>query len=230
MKSVTFRRAERVSVDGGPGVITYLDETGEIIFIDVRSLIEEIGLPLIEETDRLANDPDLINHLCLSKDYSYVDGYKQTSLFMPLNYANDYLYSIPIRELRPDAAGNLQMYRERFAVEADRHWSRLEMSVAVQNPLEVRISLIQQGRYNINQLVKALDGDSSAVYDICIRQVANKPVPTSALDSRQLDLLNLSLSLSIDVLHYCIENGEDFDTALAYIREGTEKHIVPWNF
>ena len=230
MKSVTFRRAERVSVDGGPGVITFLDETGEVIFVDMRSLIEQIGLPLIEETDRLAQDGVLITALCLAQDYSYVEGIKQKSLFMPLNYVNDYLYSVPINTLRPDAAGNLQFYRERFAIEADRHWSRLEKSQAVANPLEVRTSLVQQGRYQVGQLVKALDGDAAAVYDICIRQVAGRPVPTSTLDARQLDLLSLSLSLSTDILVYCIENGEPFEKALSYIQEGTEKHIVPWNF
>lgn len=230
MKSLTFRRAERVSIDGGPGVITFLDETGSFILVDLRSLIEEMGIPRMAESDRLAEDGVLVGALAIHQDYSYVDGIKQKSLFLPLDAINDYLYSIPINTLRPDAAGNLQAYRQRFAIEADRHWSRLEKSEALSSALDWRHMLIQHGRYQIRQAVKALDGQADEVYSICLNQVVDRPIPTSAMDARQLDLLNLALSLSLDVLVYCVENGEPFEKALQFIQEGTEKHIVPWNF
>lgn len=230
MKSQTFRRGEHVSIDGGPGVVTFLDETGSTVFVDMRSLIEQIGLPLIDETDRLQNDAVLVESLHLTFDFTYLDGYKQNSLFCPLDLINDYLYSVPINSLRPDAAGNLQFYRQRFAIEADRHWSRLERSEAVTNPLDWSKALINQRRYQVTQAVKPLDGEAPAVFDLCIRAVADRPKPTDALDSRELDLLNLALSLALDVLRFCMENGQDFETALQYIKDGLEQHIRPWNF
>lgn len=230
MKSQTFRRGEHVSIDGGPGVVTFLDETGSTVFVDMRSLIEQIGLPLIEESDRLQNDGPLIEALHLTFDFTYLNGYKQKSLFCPLDLVNDYLYSVPINKLRPDAAGNLQFYRQRFAIEADRHWSRLEKSEAVSNPLDWGRLIIGQRRYQVTQAVKPLDGDASEVFDLCIRAVADRPKPTDSLDSRELDLLALALSLSLDVLRFCIENGQDFGTALQNIQDGLEEHIRPWNF
>lgn len=230
MKSQTFRRGEHVSIDGGPGVVTFLDETGSTVFVDMRSLIEQIGLPLIEETDRLQNDAVLVERLHLTFDFTYLNGYKQNSLFCPLDLINDYLYSVPINSLRPDAAGNLQFYRQRFAIEADRHWSRLERSEAVTNPLDWSKALINQRRYQVTQAVKPLDGEAPAVFELCIRAVADRPKPTDALDVRELDLLNLALSLALDVLRFCIENGQDFETALQYIKDGLEQHIRPWNF
>lgn len=230
MKSQTFRRGEHVSIDGGPGVITFLDETGSTVFVDMRSLIEQIGLPLIYETDRLQNDGPLVEALHLTFDFTYLNGYKQKSLFCPLDLINDYLYSIPINSLRPEVAGNLQHYRQRFAIEADHHWSRLERSEAVTNPLDWPKAIIHQRRYQVTQSVKPLDGEAAYVFDLCIRAAAGVPKPTDSLDARELDLLSLSLSLSLDVLRFCIENGQDFETALQYIKDGLEQHIRPWNF
>lgn len=230
MKSQTFRRAEHVSIDGGPGVVTFLDETGSFVFVDMRSLMEQIGLPLIEETNRLDDDKHLISALRLVVTFTYLEGYKQNSIFCPLDSINDYLYSIPINELRPDTAGNLQMYRQRFAIEADRHWSRLEKSEAATNPLDWSKALISQRRYQVTQAVKPLDGDTRPVFDLCIRAAADRPRPTDSLDARELELLSLSLSLALDVLRFCIENDQDFETALQYIKDGLEQHIRPWNF
>lgn len=230
MKSQTFRRGEHVSIDGGPGVVTFLDETGSTVFVDMRSLIEQIGLPLIEESDRLQNDEPLQEALCLSLSFTYLNGYKQKSLFCPLDYINDYLYSVPINTLRPDTAGNLQAYRQRFAIEADRHWSRLEKSEASSNPLDWGKLIIGQRRYQVTQAVKPLDGEAGIVFDLCIRAAADRPKPTDSLDVREIDLLALALSLSLDILRFCIENGQDFETALQYIKDGLEKHILPWNF
>lgn len=230
MKSQTFRRGEHVSIDGGPGVVTFLDETGSTVFVDMRSLMEQIGLPLIEESDRLQNDGPLVEALHLTFDFTYLDGYKQNSLFCPLDLINDYLYSIPINTLRPDAAGNLQHYRQRFAIEADQHWSRLEKSEAATNPLDWVRATINQRRYQVTQAVKPLDGDAGEVFDLCIRAAAGHPKPTDALDVRELDLMSLSLSLSLDVLRFCVENSQDFGTALQYIKDGLEEHIRPWNF
>ena len=140
MKSLTFRRAEFISIDGGPGVSTFLDETGDIVFVDVRSLIEQIGLPLLAESDRLTSDPRLVTQLQLCSDYSYNEGFKQNSLFIPLDNINDYLYSIP--EQDGALQGNLQHYRVRFAIEADRHWSRLEKTHAAENALDWRRLLV----------------------------------------------------------------------------------------
>lgn len=231
MKSLTFRRAEYVSIDGGPGVSTFLDETGGVVFIDMRSLMEQIGLPLLEESDRLAGDEMLVKALQISKDYSYNEGIKQNSLFLPLDNVNDYLYSIPINTLRPDVAGNLQLYRQRFMIEADRHWSRLENSQASQHALDWRRLLINHNRYQLMQVVKALDGDATAIIQMCMKEVGYGALtPIDNLDSRQLDMLNLALTLCTDVVVYCVENGQDFHTAMRYIHEGIEKHIVPWNF
>lgn len=230
MKSLTFRRGEHVSIDGGPGVVTFLNETGTTVFVDMRSLMAEIGLPLIEESERLKEDKALCSFLCLSPDFTYVDGYKQQSVFCPLDLINDYLYSIPINELRPDVAGNVQLYRQRFAIEADRHWSRLEGSESVSNPLDWIKMIINQRRYQVTQLVKALDGEALPVFELCLREVAGHPKPTDSLDSRELDLYALSLSLSLDVLAFCIENSLDFETSLQYIKDGLSMHIRPWNF
>lgn len=230
MKSQTFRRGEHVSIDGGPGVVTFLDETGSTVFVDMRSLIEQIGLPLVEETDRLQHDGPLVEALHLTFDFTYLDGYKQNSLFCPLDLINDYLYSIPINTLRPDTAGNLQHYRQRFAIEADRHWSRLEKSEAVTNPLDWVKAMIYQRRYQVTQAVKPLDGEALAVFDLCIRAAAGTPRPIDSLDTRELDLMSVSLSLALDVLRFCIENALDFETALQYIHDGLEQHILPWNF
>lgn len=230
MKSQTFRRGEHVSIDGGPGVVTFLDETGRTVFVDMRSLIEQIGLPLVQESERLQSDGPLVEGLCITFDFTYLDGYKQKSLFCPLDFINDYLYSIPISTLRPETAGNLQHYRQRFAIEADRHWSRLEKSEAVANPLDWSRLIIGQRRYQVTQAVKPLDGEAAPVFDLCIRAVTDRPKPTDALDARELDLLALALSLCLDVLRFCMENGQDFETALRYIHDGLEKHIQPWNF
>lgn len=230
MKSQTFRRGEHVSIDGGPGVVTFLDETGNVIFVDLRSMIEQIGLPLVEESRRLQDDIDLVNALAITFDFTYLDGFKQNSLFCPLCSINDYLYSIPINSLKPDVAGNLQMYRERFAIEADRHWSRLEKSEAVSNPLDWGRLIIGQRRYQVTQAVKPLDGEAGDVFNLCIRAAADRPKPTDSLDARELDLYALSLSLALDVLRFCVENGQDFGTALQYISDGLEQHIRPWNF
>ena len=207
MKSQTFRRGEHVSIDGGPGVVTFLDETGRCVFVDLRSLIEQIGIPLIAESDRLQNDNELVDSLGITFDFTYLEGYKQKSLFCPLDHINDYLYSVPINELRADTAGNLQLYRTRFAIEADRHWSRLEKSEAVSNPLDWGRLIIGQRRYQVTQAVKPLDGEAGVIFDLCIRAAAEKPKPTDALDARELDLLALSLSLALDVLRFCVENG-----------------------
>lgn len=230
MKSQTFRRGEHVSIDGGPGVITFLDETGSTVFVDMRSLIEQIGLPLAEESQRLQDDSGLVTALGITFDFTYLDGYKQNSLFCPLDSINDYLYSIPINTLRPDTAGNLQHYRQRFAIEADRHWSRLEKSEAVSNPLDWIKMAIGQRRYQVTQAVKPLDGEAPAVFDLCVRAVCFAPKPTDLMDTRELDLYAVSLSLSLDVLRFCIENSLDFETALQYIHDGLEQHIRPWNF
>lgn len=230
MKSQTFRRGEHVSIDGGPGVVTFLDETGSTVFVDMRSLIEQIGLPLVEETDRLQHDGILVEALHLTFDFTYLDGYKQNSLFCPLDLINDYLYSIPINTLRPDTAGNLQHYRQRFAIEADRHWSRLEKSEAVTNPLDWSKAIIHQRRFQVMQAVKPLDGEALAIFDLCIRAAAGTPKPIDALDRRELDLMALALSLSLDVLRFCIENMLSFETALQYVSDGLEQHINPWNF
>lgn len=230
MKSQTFRRGEHVSIDGGPGVVTFLEETGSTVFVDMRSLIEQIGLPLAEESRRLQDDTGLVTALGITFDFTYLDGYKQNSLFCPLDNINDYLYSIPINSLRADVAGNVQHYRQRFAIEADRHWSRLERSEAVTNPLDWPKAIIHQRRYQVTQAVKPLDGEATHVFDLCIRAAAGVPKPTDSLDARELDLLSLSLSLSLDVLRFCIENGQDFETALQYIKDGLEQHIRPWNF
>jgi len=90
--------------------------------------------------------------------------------------------------------------------------------------------IIGQRRYQVTQAVKPLDGEAAPVFDLCIRAVTDRPKPTDALDARELDLLALALSLSLDVLRFCMENGQDFDTALQYIHDGLEKHIQPWNF
>lgn len=228
MKSQTFRRGEHVSIDGGPGVVTFLDEG--TVFVDLRSLIEQIGLPLIEESDRLQNDGPLIEALRLTFDFTYLNGYKQKSLFCPLDLINDYLYSIPINKLRPDTAGNLTQYRQYFAVGADRHWSRLEKAEAATNPLDWGRAIVGQRRFQVTQAVKPLDGEASAVFDLCIRAAADHPKPTDALDARELDLLSLSLSLSLDILRFCVDNSLGFETALQYIKDGLEEHIRPWNF
>lgn len=231
MKSLTFRRAEFISIDGGPGVSTFLDETGEVIFVDMRSLMEQIGLPLLEESDRLASDAVLVKGLCITKDYSYNNGLKQNSLFIPLPNINDYLYSIPIQDLRADAAGNLQLYRQQFMVEADRHWSRLEKSQASQNALDWRRLLLNHNRWQLKRTVQPLDGDETELIQMCMRAVSYGALtPVDTLDARQLDLLNLAFTLCLDVLVYCIDNGQDFHTAMQQIREGIEKHIMPWHF
>jgi len=231
MKSLTFRRAEYVSLDGGPGVSTFLDETGEMVFVDMRSLMEQIGLPLLAESDRLSGDEVLVRALQISKDFSYNGGIKQNSLFIPLANINDYLYSIPIQTLKPDVAGNLAEYRQRFMVEADRHWSRLEKSQASQHALDWRRLLVNHNRYQLGQVVKALDGDATEIIQLCLREVNfGAMTPIDNLDARQLDMINLALTLCTDVVVFCVENGQDFDTAMQYIREGIEKHIVPWNF
>lgn len=231
MKSLTFRRAEFISIDGGPGVSTFLDETGDIVFVDVRSLIEQIGLPIVTESDRLTDNPQLITQLQLCSDYSYNEGFKQKSLFMPLDNINDYLYSIPIESLEGAVAGNLQHYRVRFAIEADRHWSRLENSPAVQNGLDWRRLLVISGRQQITQAVRALDGDATEIIQAGVRQVAfGALVPIDNLDSRQLDLLNLAYSLALDVIVFCVENGYDFEYACDAIQQGLDEHIRPWNF
>lgn len=231
MRSLTFRRAEFVSIDGGPGVSTFLDETGEIIFVDMRSLMEQIGLPLLAESDRLSADETLVTQLRIVKDFSYNEGQKQYSLFIQLSNINDYLYSIPIQTLRPETAGNLQDYRQRFAIEADRHWSRLEHSQASQHALDWRRLLINHSRFQLMQVVKALDGDATEIIQLCIKEVGyGAMTPIDNLDARQLDMLNLALTLCQDVIAFCVENGQDFHTAMQYIRDGIEKHIVPWNF
>lgn len=230
MKSLTFRRGEHVSVDGGPGVVTFLDETGTIVFVDMRSLIEQIGIPLREETDRISNNEALIDALHLCKDFTYLNGIKQTSLFIPLDFINDYLYSVPMPGLRPEVAGNLDLYRQRFAIEADRHWHRLEKSEAATNPLDWSRLLINQRRYQISQAVKPLDSEPGAIFELCILSVADRPVPIDSLDSRQLDLLNLALSLALDVLVFCVENGYDFEAACGFVKEGLDRHIISWNF
>jgi len=231
MKSLTFRRAEYVSLDSGPGVSTFLDETGEMVFVDMRSLMEQIGLPLLAESDRLSGDEVLVRALQISKDFSYNGGIKQNSLFIPLANINDYLYSIPIQTLKADVAGNLAEYRQRFMVEADRHWSRLEKSQASQHALDWRRLLVNHNRYQLGQVVKALDGDATEIIQLCLREVNfGAMTPIDNLDARQLDMINLALTLCTDVVVFCVENGQDFDTAMQYIREGIEKHIVPWNF
>jgi len=231
MKSLTFRRAEYVSLDSGPGVSTFLDETGEMVFVDMRSLMEQIGLPLLAESDRLSGDEVLVRALQISKDFSYNGGIKQNSLFIPLANINDYLYSIPIQTLKADVAGNLTEYRQRFMVEADRHWSRLEKSQASQHALDWRRLLVNHNRYQLGQVVKALDGDATEIIQLCLREVNfGAMTPIDNLDARQLDMINLALTLCTDVVVFCVENGQDFDTAMQYIREGIEKHIVPWNF
>lgn len=231
MKSQTFRRAEFISIDGGPGVSTFLDETGNIVFVDMRSLIEQIGMPLIPESDRIAGDEALVRFCQISKDYSYNNGLRQNSLFIPLNSVNDYLYSIPLTTLRADAAGNLQAYRQMFVAEAHAHWSRLEKSQAAENAIDWRRLLINHSRWQLNRTVQPLDGDVTEIIQLCHRAVAFGSLTTiDQLDARQLDMLNLAFTLCQDVLVHCIDNGQDFDTAMSYIRDGIEKHIVPWNF
>lgn len=231
MKSLTFRRAEYVSIDGGPGVSTFLDETGEMVFVDMRSLMEQIGLPLLEESDRLAADEVLVKGLHISRDFSYNEGIKQNSLFIPLDSINDYLYSIPIQTLKPDVAGNLTDYRRRFMVEADRHWSRLENSQASQHALDWRRLLVNHSRYQLGQVVKALDGEATDIIQLCLKQVGFGAIrPIDTLDARQLDMLNLAFTLCTDVIVFCVENGQDFHTAMQYIQDGVEQYIVPWNF
>lgn len=230
MKSQTFRRGEHVSIDGGPGVVTFLEETGSTVFVDMRSLIEQIGLPLAEESRRLQDDTGLVTALGITFDFTYLDGYKQNSLFCPLDNINDYLYSIPINSLRADVAGNVQHYRQRFAIEADRHWSRLEKSEAASNPLDWSKMIIGQRRYQVTQAVKPLDGEASAVFGLCVRAACFAPKPTDMMDNRELDIYALSLSLALDVLRFCVENGQDFETALQYIQDGLDEHIRPWNF
>ena len=90
--------------------------------------------------------------------------------------------------------------------------------------------IIGQRRYQVTQAVKPLDGDASAVFGLCVRAACFAPKPTDMMDNRELDIYALSLSLALDVLRFCVENGQDFETALQYIQDGLDEHIRPWNF
>ena len=152
---MNYRRAELVDLNGLL-VRTFLDDSGEVVMVDVRDILEKIGISRKEEGERLFENPEIINRCSLVMDFCYYEGIRQSSLFVPLSKLNDYLYSIEDPS-RPDVMGNLQEFRSWLAIEVNRHWSRLRGSPSSLDSLDVRSLMLRESFYELSVSTKGLD-------------------------------------------------------------------------
>lgn len=222
---MNFRRSELVELNGS-FIRTYLDETGEVVMVDVKDLLEKIGISREEEGERLSQEEDLIRKCCLVTDFCYHQGIKSVSLFVPLYHLNDYLYSL--KATRPDVQGNLQEFRTWLAIQVNNHWSRIRNSVASMDSLDIRELMLRESHYELAVATKGLDLDW--VSDWVTKTTLGMVVPVSMMSGKERDLLHLARGLAIDVIQFSLNHGYDDEQLKSSLQNTFQKYIFLWEF
>lgn len=226
------RKAERVIYEGLVGVRTHLDESKQIIWVNLNDLLDDIGIPVHDELNWLntAGGEVFGNHIGLTIQRTVSDlGEVSECLYIPHYSINDYLYNRPMENLAPDVGANLQSYRRGFAIEVDRFWKEFSKSIAsvdtfdisrllwiraVERIEKVMAELNYRGVFNSDHTVRRIQ---RFVYAMLGRQVV---VPTSELSEREMDALRLLNGVYIDQVIRRLHRGEDPSQVL-HATEGT---------
>ena len=231
------RKAERIVYEGLVGVRTHLDESKQIIWINLNDLIDDIGIPIHDELNWLNSDGGEVfaKNIGLTIQRVISDlGEVGECLYIPHYSINDYLYNRPMENLAPDVASNLHSYRRGFAIEVDRFWkefsktiasvdtfdiSRLLWIRAVERIEKVMAELNYRGVFNADHAVKRIQ---QFVYVMLGRRVV---VPTSELSEREMDALRLLNGVYIDQVIRRLHRGEDPSQVLHQTEESMVKYM-----
>ena len=231
------KRAERVTFEGPIGVRTHLDESKQIIWVNLNDLIDDIGIPIHDELNWLNTDGGEVfgRNIGLTIQRVVSDlGEPSECLYIPHYSINDYLYNRPMENLPPDVGANLQAYRRGFAVEVDRFWkefsktiasvdtfdiSRLLWVRAVERIEKVMAELNHRGVFNAEHAVKHIQ---RFVYMLLERTTI---VPTSELSEREMDALRMFNGIYIDQVIRRLNRGEDPSQVMQATEVSMEKYL-----
>lgn len=240
--AAVYRRVNLVDFHGDT-IRTFRDETGLCIWVSLKDLINNIGISLGAEHDRLTLDTGLIRHLHVSSIKAYMpDGTGVEELFIPHQKVNAYLFSVPVDNIPSSVtSGNLEAYQEDFLVVLNQHWMKIEGSAVSYSPLELRRAVIECSTSELRRSLITLssspdlnlEGEEADEYVdkvtlhaiMVIKQELGCHMKTyGSMTAVELDAINTAISSLRNYLELLILIGANSTTAVGNSLHG----LKPW--
>ena len=220
------KRTQRVHLIGSTGVRTHLDESRQIVWINLNDLIDDLGISLTDELEYFKSDGglELAKSLQIHTQTHYPSmAEPETCMYIPHYNINDYLYNISTANVKPDVYGNIDCYRQSFAVEVDRFWRDFSKTTASAADLDLRRQLWIRDRDKVTivgnmlvsrKVVKTVDAFAGRLREFAFR-LLNRPVgPTSSLRDNEFDFYRIIESSYLNIVRNHILNGGNPDMAM----------------
>lgn len=231
-----LKRTQRVYFDGAVGVKTHLDETRQVVWVNLNDLMEDIGLPIESEIEWFESEGGSVfaTNIGLHVQKMFNDkGEEYYNMFIPHMAINDYLYNRPVENLPPDIVGNLLAYRRGFAVELDKFWRGYSKTVDSADAFDLRRLLWLRGHDKLKMAARSIE-DAGVTTAVRIAErirwfsfnLLNKKVgPMSSLTDGEMDLYRLIESCYVDNILIRVKRGEDPREILPHVEKTLDMYL-----